>query len=103
MIICQRYSRILDSNTTGRRSKRSAAKEVLITVQLNTVHRGLRNAPRQQCLRGAKSLSTDRRRTSATIAPVEAILAAGFSHLGEEHEVILDRRRLAQIEVLEVF
>jgi hypothetical protein len=35
--------------------------------------------------------------------PVEAILAAGFSHLGEEHEVILDRRRLAQIEVLEVF
>lgn len=38
-----------------------------------------------------------------TIAPVEAILAAGFSHLGEEHEVILDRRRLAQIEVLEVF
>jgi hypothetical protein len=38
-----------------------------------------------------------------TIAPVEAILAAGFSHLGEEHEVILDRRRLAQIEVLEAF
>ena len=39
-----------------------------------------------------------------TIAPVEAILATEFSHLDdEEHEVILDRRRLAQIEVLEVF